>query len=108
MTIHGTMSPKINTTPERIRIEDPFHSSPNRSQYMSVTISDTNQLQLANCSLSNKLAITQLINNTWHYGINKVSVELPLKQGALRTKSWMLETLVGFLLVCQKNYNALS
>lgn len=52
-------------------------ADPNRrSQYMSVTISHNNQLQLANCSLSNKLAITQLINNTWHYGINK-EISLP-------------------------------
>ncbi|KAL5268268.1 hypothetical protein ACHWQZ_G002215 [Mnemiopsis leidyi] len=102
---------------ERIRIEDPFHSSPNRSQYMSVTISHTNQLQLANCSLSNKLAITQLINNTWHYGINK---EISLPSGyiiVLNGAPWCNKKLAFSarsllhqltLLLTQRNWNLIT
>jgi len=84
---------------------------------LAITVSQSNQLMLANCSLGNKMALTQLITNTWHKGIKK---EISMPSGyiiILNGEPWthrkaafparsLLHQIV--LLMCQKNWQLLT
>jgi len=113
-----SLAETVNTTTGLLQDRLRLNKNENISKaLLAITVSQSNQLMLANCSLGNKMALTQLITNTWHKGIKK---EISMPSGyiiILNGEPWthrkaafparsLLHQIV--LLMCQKNWQLLT